>query len=89
MNPFMTFADWIEDYPEAGMIVALSTVVLCTIGGILWGTPWLHYHAAYAIQKCQAKTLLVMMSSPALVVGKIRAHQYKIFWGHDTSVLTN
>ena len=39
MNPFMTFADWLEDYPEAGMIVALSTVVLCTIGGILWGTP--------------------------------------------------
>ena len=35
----MTFADWIEDYPEAGMIAALSAVVLCTIGGILWGTP--------------------------------------------------
>ena len=39
MNPFMTFADWLEDYPEVGMIVALATVVLCTIGGILWGTP--------------------------------------------------
>jgi hypothetical protein len=36
-NPFMTFADWIEDYPEAGMIVALSTVVVCTIAGIVWG----------------------------------------------------
>jgi len=39
MNPFTMFIDWVEDYPEAGMIVALSTVVLCTIGGILWGTP--------------------------------------------------
>ncbi len=73
MNPFMTFADWIEDYPEAGMIVALSTVVLCTIGGILWGTPWLHYPVAYAILKCIAKTLLAMTLLHVLSVGKIRA----------------
>ena len=33
----MTFADWIEDYPEAGMICAFATVAICTIAGIVWG----------------------------------------------------
>ena len=37
MNPFTTFIDWIEDYPEAGMIVAIGTVIVCTIAGIVWG----------------------------------------------------
>jgi hypothetical protein len=31
------FIDWIEDYPEAGMIVAFATVIVCTIAGIVWG----------------------------------------------------
>jgi hypothetical protein len=31
------FIDWIEDYPEAGMICAIATVVACTIAGIVWG----------------------------------------------------
>jgi hypothetical protein len=43
---------------------------------------WLHYYVACAIQKCQAITLLVMMSSPALVVGKIRAYDSKILKWH-------
>jgi hypothetical protein len=37
MNPFTAFIDWIEDYPEAGMIVAIGTVIVCTIAGIVWG----------------------------------------------------
>ena len=48
---------------------------------------WLHYYVAYAIPKCQAKTLLVMMSLHVLRVGKIKAYQHKILSG--TSVLTN
>jgi hypothetical protein len=31
------FIDWIEDYPEAGMICAIATVIVCTIAGIVWG----------------------------------------------------
>jgi hypothetical protein len=31
------FIDWIEDYPEAGMICAIATVIACTIAGIVWG----------------------------------------------------
>ncbi len=31
------FIDWVEDYPEAGMIAAFIAVALCTIGGIVWG----------------------------------------------------
>ena len=31
MNPFTMFIDWVEDYPELGMIVAVATVILCTI----------------------------------------------------------
>ena len=37
MNPFTSFIDWIEDYPEAGLIVAFATVILCTVAGIVWG----------------------------------------------------
>jgi len=37
VNPFTLFIDWVEDYPEAGMIVAVSTVIACTIAGIVWG----------------------------------------------------
>ena len=37
MNPFTMFIDWVEDYPELGMIAAVATVVLCTIAGIVWG----------------------------------------------------
>jgi hypothetical protein len=28
------FIDWIEDYPEAGMIAAFLAVAICTIVGI-------------------------------------------------------
>lgn len=34
MNPFTMFIDWIEDYPEAGMIAAFLAVAICTIVGI-------------------------------------------------------
>jgi hypothetical protein len=37
MNPFTMFIDWVEDYPEAGMICAIVTVIACTIAGIVWG----------------------------------------------------
>jgi hypothetical protein len=37
MNPFTYLIDWIEDYPEAGMIVAISTAILCAVAGIVWG----------------------------------------------------
>ena len=37
MNPFTILIDWIEDYPEAGMIAAFVTVALCTILGIVFG----------------------------------------------------
>jgi len=33
-NPFTSFIDWIEDYPEAGMIAAFLAVAICTIVGI-------------------------------------------------------
>ena len=37
MNPFTMFIDWVEDYPELGMIAAVVTVLLCAIVVILVG----------------------------------------------------
>ena len=34
MNPFTLFIDWVEDYPEAGLISAFVAVAICTIVGI-------------------------------------------------------
>lgn len=37
MNPFTSLIDWVEDYPELGLIAVFSTVVVCAIAGIVWG----------------------------------------------------
>lgn len=34
MNPFTMFIDWVEYYPEAGLISAFVAVALCTVLGI-------------------------------------------------------
>jgi hypothetical protein len=34
MNPFTMFIDWVEDYPEAGLISAFTAVALCVVLGI-------------------------------------------------------
>jgi len=37
INPFTELIDWVEDYPELGMICAIATPVLCAIAVIVWG----------------------------------------------------